>query len=173
MRSSKRLWRSAKKHWKAIILWGLSAFFILMGALFLWAVTLPLPDLTSLSQLKVNQSVKIYDRTGQVLLYNLNSDNVKRTSVPLSSVSPNVQDAVIAIEDPNFYQHGGVEFTAILRALYVDITHAGLEQGGSTITQQVIKNTVLTDDKSLVRKLKEWILSIKLEQVATKDQILE
>ena len=168
-----RAWHYAITHKLKIIAWAIGCFLLLAGAFLLWAATLPLPDLNALSQIRVDQSVKLYDRTGQVLLYDLSNKDIQRTSVPISEVSPTIQDAIISIEDPNYYNHGGVEFTAILRALYVDITHAGLAQGGSTLTQQVIKNTVLTSDKSFVRKLKEWILSIKLERVATKDQILE
>lgn len=172
-RSLKRTWRFVRKHWAAIIIWGLAACFMLGGLFALWAASLQLPDLASLNEIKIDQSVKIYDRTGQVLLYSLNNNDVQRTVVPLSSVAPGVQDAVISIEDPGFYQNIGIEPMAILRAVLVDITHAGLSQGGSTITQQVIKNTVLTDDKSIARKLKEWILAVKLERVLDKQQILE
>ncbi|HEY5383209.1 MAG TPA: PBP1A family penicillin-binding protein [Candidatus Paceibacterota bacterium] len=170
--SLKKLWLYVKKHKIKTLLYLLGLYFVLMGVLFLWAASLPLPDLNSLSQIRVDQSVKLYDRTGQVLLYDLSNANIKRTSVTLDQVSPNIQDAIIAIEDPNFYTNHGVEFKAILRALYVDVTHAGLDQGGSTITQQVIKNTILTNDKSIVRKLKEWILALKMERVLNKQQIL-
>ena len=165
-------WRWIKKHKVKTLLYALGLYFVLMGILFLWAATLPLPDLNSLSQIRVDQSVKLYDRTGQVLLYDISNKNIQRTSVTLDQVSPNITNAIISIEDPNFYTNHGVEFKAILRAIFVDITHAGLDQGGSTITQQVIKNTVLTNDKSIVRKLKEWILALKMEQVLTKQQIL-
>ncbi len=165
--------RFISKHKAKSLLWALAAYFLLMGVFFVWAATLRLPDLSALSQIKVDQSVKIYDRTGQVLLYDLNNNNIRRTSVPIEQVSPNIQNAIISIEDPNFYQHKGVEFTAIARAVYVDITQGAFEQGGSTITQQVVKNTVLTSDKSLARKLKEWILALKLERVLDKKKILE
>lgn len=168
-----RGWHFVRTHRRATLVWAVGAYFLLMGLLFLWAATLRLPDLAALSQIKVDQSVKIYDRTGQVLLYDLNNNNIRRTSVPIEAISSNIQNAVIAIEDPSFYQHRGVEFSAIARAIYVDITHAGLSQGGSTITQQVIKNAVLTNDKSIARKLKEWILALKIERVLTKKQILE
>jgi 1A family penicillin-binding protein len=168
----KTAWRWVKKHKVKTLLYALGVYFVLMGILFLWAATLPLPDLNSLSQIRVDQSVKLYDRTGQVLLYDLSNNNIQRTSVTLDQVSPNITNAIISIEDPNFYTNNGVEFKAILRAIFVDITHVGLDQGGSTITQQVIKNTVLTNDKSIVRKLKEWVLALKLEQVLTKQQIL-
>jgi len=172
-RTLKHSWRFVRKHWAAIVLWGLGACFMGGGLLALWAATLQLPDLASLNEIKIDQSVKIYDRTGTVLLYSLNNNDIQRTVVPLTSIAPSIQDAVISIEDPGFYQNIGIEPNAILRAIFVDITHLGAAQGGSTITQQVIKNTVLTDDKSVVRKLKEWILAVKLERVLDKQQILE
>lgn len=137
-----------------------------------WAATLQVPDLSSIESRKVEQSVKIYDRTGTVLLYNLNS-STQRTVVPLTQISPTVQNAIIAIEDPGFYQHGGIEFRAILRAIFADLIPGGVTQGGSTLTQQVVKNTLLTNTRSVTRKIKEWILAVKLERVLTKQQILE
>ncbi len=170
--SGRRAGRGLLRHWKLLVLWLLSAGLVIAGVVMLWAATLTIPDLSALETRRIDQSVQIYDRTGQVLLYDLNQ-NVDRTIVPLGSISPNLQSAVISIEDPNFYHHGGIEPTAILRALFVDITTGGLNQGGSTLTQQVVKNTLLTNDKSITRKLKEWILALKLEKSLTKDQILE
>lgn len=164
--------RDIKRHWRLYVLWLLSAGFVIAGVVMLWAATLTIPDLSALETRRIDQSVQIYDRTGQVLLYDLNK-NVDRTVVPLEQISPNLQDAVIAIEDPKFYQHGGIEPTAILRAIFVDVTSGGLNQGGSTLTQQVVKNTLLSNDKTITRKLKEWILSLKLEKALTKNQILE
>jgi 1A family penicillin-binding protein len=137
-----------------------------------WAATLQIPDLNSIATRKIDQSVTLYDRTGEVALYNLNS-NVSRTIVPLAEISPTVQNATIAIEDPNFYGHRGIEIKAIIRAIVADVVPGGLTQGGSTLTQQVVKNTLLTNKKSIVRKVKEWILAIKLERVLSKNQILE
>jgi 1A family penicillin-binding protein len=164
--------RFLRRHWRAILLWSFGALLFLGGIFFLWAATLQIPDLSSIETRQVTQSLKIYDRTGTVLLYDLNND-ADRTVVPLSSISPNVQNATIAIEDPNFYTNPGIEVTAILRALFVDLTSGGLSQGGSTLTQQVVKNTILTNDKTITRKLKEWVLSLKLERVLSKQQILE
>lgn len=168
------LWRFIKKHRGAIIVWGFSGFFVFSGLIALWAATLQIPDLASLSSRKVEQSVKIYDRTGTVLLSDLNQD-VARTIVPLDQISPTLQHAVIAIEDPEFYQHGGIRPESILRAIFTNITQGDLlsGQGGSTITQQVVKGTLLVNDKTIARKLKEWILAVKLEKVLTKNQILE
>lgn len=168
----RRLRRFIRRHWRAVIIWGLCLGFVTAGVLLVWAATLRIPDLASIQTRKVQQSTKIYDRTGTVLLYNLNSD-AQRTVVPLTQISQNIQNATIAIEDPGFYQHGGIQVTAIARAIFIDITTLSASQGGSTITQQVVKNTLLTSTKSIARKFEEWILSLKLERVLTKSQILE
>jgi 1A family penicillin-binding protein len=148
--------------------------FFFAGVLLLWAATLELPDLESLETRKVEQSVKILDRTGEVLLYDLH-DKMQRTAVPLDTISPNIVQAIVAIEDPEFYTHKGIKPTAIMRAIWTNFMQAELlsGQGGSTITQQVVKLSILTSDKTITRKLKEWILAMKLEKAATKDQILE
>lgn len=153
-----------------LALFGLG-FFVLGGILVAVAFT-PVPDIGSFAARQVDQSTKIYDRTGQVLLYDYNRD-AKRNIVPLSAISPNTVNATIAIEDSSFYEHGGIRFTSILRAIVVDALGGALSQGGSTITQQVVKNELLTSKKSIVRKINEWVLAIKLEQVYSKDQILE
>lgn len=146
-------------------------FFIAGGILVTVALT-PVPDIDSFAARQVDQSTKIYDRTGQVLLYDYNRD-AKRSVVPLSAISPHAINAVIAIEDSNFYGHGGVRLASIVRAIYADILGGALSQGGSTITQQVVKNELLTRRKSVVRKMHEWALAIRLEQAYSKDQILE
>lgn len=168
----RRVWRFVRKHWHTLLLWGMGAGFLLAGLLFLWMSLLKVPDLASLQSRKVEQSTKIYDRTGTVLLYNLNS-SANRTVVPITQISKNIQNATVAIEDPSFYRHPGIELRAIARAVLVDIMTLSASQGGSTITQQVVKMTLLTGKKSLVRKLEEWPLSLKLERVLSKSQILE
>ncbi len=147
------------------------SFFILGGILLAVAFT-PVPDTSSFASRRIDQSTKIYDRTGQILLYDYNRD-AKREIVPISEISQNITSATIAIEDSSFYEHGGIRFTSIIRAIIADALGASLSQGGSTITQQVVKNTLLTSRKSIVRKLHEWVLAIKLEQVYSKEQILE
>lgn len=148
-----------------------TGFLIAGGILFSVAIT-PVPDIQSFSSRQIDQSTKIYDRTGQVLLYDYNRD-AKRSIIPLSSISPNTINATIAIEDSSFYEHGGIRLTSIIRAILADIFGIGLSQGGSTITQQVVKNELLTQKKSVIRKINEWMLAIKLERVYSKDQILE
>ncbi len=146
--------------------------FLAAGGLLLAVILTPAPDIASFANRQVDQSTKIYDRTGQVLLYDYNRD-VRRNIVPLSDVSPNAINATVAIEDSTFYEHGGVRFTSILRAMLTDALSGSLSQGGSTITQQVVKNTLLTRQKSVIRKIHEWILSIKMEQVYSKNEILQ
>ncbi|TSC70235.1 MAG: 1A family penicillin-binding protein [Parcubacteria group bacterium Gr01-1014_49] len=142
------------------------------GGILLAVAITPVPDIGSFSSRQIDQSTKIYDRTGQVLLYDYNRD-AKRNIVPLSAISPNSINATIAIEDSSFYQHGGIRITSIIRAVIVDVVGGALSQGGSTITQQVVKNELLTHKKSVIRKINEWMLAIKMEQVYSKDQILE
>ncbi len=166
------MWRYLRKHWRVTLVWLIGIGFLFLGLIFLWASSLKVPDLASLESRKVEQSTKIYDRTGDVLLYSLNKET-DRTVVPLSSISQNIQNATLAIEDPTFYQHHGIEIRAIARAIWVDIMTLSASQGGSTITQQVVKLTLLTGAKSPIRKIEEWLLALKVERSLTKSQILE
>lgn len=150
----------------------LGAGFLLIGISLLWVALTPLPALDQFGNQKVPLSTKIYDREGKIVLYDLNPD-VRRQIIPLSEISPYIQQATIAIEDKDFYKHSGISFTGIARALITDIMTQSLAQGGSTITQQVVKNTLLTREKNIVRKVHEIILALRLEQKYTKDQILE
>ena len=146
-------------------------FLIVFGALVIWISTIKLPDFSSFNSLKSVNSTKIYDRTGTILLYDLGSD-LHRTTIPVADMGTNIKNATVAIEDANFYTDIGVEPKAMLRAVIADITHGGAVQGGSTITQQVVKESLLSDDKTLVRKLKEIILALKLDREYSKDDIL-
>lgn len=166
--NKKRLLKIQHKRLLALLF---GAGFFMTGILVIWVALLPIPDLNAFEERKVIQSTKIYDRTGEILLYDLSQD-IKRSLVPLSDISPYIQNATIAIEDDTFYEHFGVRPISFLRAILVNITKGSFAQGGSTITQQVVKNSILTTDKSITRKLKEWVIAIKLEQVYSKDQII-
>lgn len=146
--------------------------FLFAGIIFITVTVTPVPDISSFASRQIDQSTKIYDRTGQVLLYDYNRD-AKRSIVPISDISPNTINATIAIEDSSFYEHGGIRLTSIFRAIFADAFGGSLSQGGSTITQQVVKNELLTNKKSVIRKINEWALAIKMEQVYSKEQILE
>lgn len=164
--------RHHKKKIKNLVLLALSLGIILSGFGILWISTIKMPDISSFEQRRVAQSTKIYDRTGTTLLYDIHEDT-KRTIIPFEEISPFIKKATLAIEDVEFYSHFGIKPTSILRAIIANVTPGGgITQGGSTITQQVIKNAVLTRDKTPTRKIKEWVLAVKLEKILTKDQIL-
>lgn len=141
------------------------------GALLILVSTISLPTLDSFSQRKISQSTKIYDRTGDVLLYDVHQE-IRRTVVPFDKISQHIKEATIAIEDDSFYSHMGVRPLAFMRAAIVNVTTGSYSQGGSTITQQVVKNTLLNPEKTISRKIKEWVLAILLEQRLSKDEIL-
>jgi 1A family penicillin-binding protein len=146
--------------------------FIASGSLLIWASTLTIPSLESFDNRQVAQSTKIYDKTEETLLYDLHGD-VNRTVVPFDQMSRHIKNATVALEDDDFYEHHGIKFDAIVRATLVNLLSLEFEQGGSTITQQVVKNSLLTNEKTIARKLKEWVLAVKLEQRYSKERILE
>src|SRR3972149_20419 len=131
-----------------------------------------LPDVRLFDSRKIAQSSKIYDRTGKVLLYEIHGDE-KRTIIPLKDIPKTVKDAIISIEDTNFYNHDAVDFRSIARALIVNIAEKRIAQGASTITQQLARNAFLTSERTILRKLKEFILAYQLERKYSKDEILE
>src|SRR3989338_609110 len=142
-----------------------------VGILLAWATILKIPAIDNFQNRKVAESTKIYDRTGNILLYDVHG-TMRRTAVPLEDISPNLRNATVAVEDAEFYEHYGFRPMSFLRALMVDILSLKFVQGGSTITQQVVKNALLTQDKTIIRKIKEIVLAIKLERAYSKDQIL-
>jgi len=164
--------RKKKKHTtKNLIVVILSLGFLFAGILLLWLGNLKIPDFSAFEERKITESTKIYDKTGEILLYDIHQD-IRRTIAPYEDISRYLKNATVAIEDAEFYEHKGIKPTAILRAILVNLGSFRFSQGGSTITQQVIKNSVLTQEKKISRKLKEWALSIKLEQEMSKEEIL-
>lgn len=159
-----RFWRNVFFGTSSLVLLGLGIFLI-------WFTTVSVPSLDAFDDKLLGQSAKIYDRTGTILLYDL-SQKVRRSVVPLENVSPWIVKATISIEDKEFYSHNGFRPLAFLRAIFVNIKSGGYTQGGSTITQQVIKNSFLTTDKKVTRKIKEIFLAIKLERSMSKDDIM-
>src|SRR3989344_2460729 len=166
-RTHRHVFRGLKTAFAALFLLGMLG----MGMLVAWGAVLAIPSLDNFQNRKVAESTKIYDRTGNVLLYDVHG-TMRRTAVPLDAISTNIRNATVAIEDTEFYQHFGFRPLSFARALFANIFSVSFSQGGSTITQQVVKNSLLTRDKTIIRKLKEIILSIKLERIYSKDQIL-
>jgi 1A family penicillin-binding protein len=130
-----------------------------------------LPDLSHLLSREITQSTKIYDRTGSVLLYEIHGEE-RRTVIPSDQIPEYVKQATIAVEDERFYEHSAFDWRSIARALGVDILSGGIEQGGSTITQQLVKNAFLTPEQTPSRKIREIILAIRMERAYSKDEIL-
>lgn len=153
-------------------MFGASIFMLVVGIGIIWLFSIKIPDFKSFETRKTINSTKIYDRTGEILLYDINRD-VKRTSVPFEQISINIKNATVAIEDSEFYNHGGIRITSIIRAVLSNLLHVGKTQGGSTITQQLVKNTLLNSQKTIGRKIKEWILAIKIDNSMPKEKILE
>lgn len=164
--------KKKKRSWFwSVVIFFFGLFFILSGFFIIWLSNLKIPDFKQFSERKVESSTKIYDRTGEILLYDVHRD-IKRTIVPFEEIGGNLIKATVAIEDSEFYNHKGIRLSSILRAtVWAKLTGKKI-QGGSTITQQVIKNTMLTSEVSLARKIKEWMLALKLEQSMSKNEIL-
>ena len=152
------------------------AFLFLIGVLSLVALfiyyTWNLPQPEKFTETPFIQSTKIYDSTGKVLLYDIYGEE-KREIVPFDKISDNLKHAVLASEDSRFYQHGGVDIGRIFKAAWVDLVSHGTYQGGSTITQQLIRSVYLTNQKSISRKIREIVLSVELEARYSKDQIFD
>ncbi len=130
-----------------------------------------LPDPEKIGQRQIVQSTKIYDRTGEVLLYDIHGEE-RRTVIGFDEIPQYVKDATIVSEDDNFYHHFGLDFKGIIRAFFANIQGNEISQGGSTITQQFVKNAILSPERTLTRKIKEAILAIGLELKYSKDEIL-
>lgn len=163
-----------KKHGlRNILLLGLVCFFVFAGSIILWVSTFDLPNLDNFEERRVSQSTKIYDRTGDVVLFDVHGE-ITRTVIPAEEMGQYIRKATVAIEDANFYKHNGIEIRSIFRAIFNNLKNGDLlgGQGGSTITQQVLKNALLTSDKKISRKIKEWVLAPRLEKIMTKDEIL-
>ena len=157
-----------------ILLWAalVGALGVVAAGVALLAVAATLPSDSEIAHLTIPDSSKIFDRTGEILLYDL-SENQQRVVVPLSEFPQHLKDATIAIEDERFYSSPGIDLIGIGRAVIANIAAGGIVEGGSTITQQLAKKVFLTDDPTWTRKLKDMLLAIKLERYYTKDQILE
>ncbi|MGB9598747.1 MAG: transglycosylase domain-containing protein, partial [Minisyncoccales bacterium] len=154
------------------IFFGIFIFFIFASAILFiyYAKDLPRPE--KFSERKLIQSSKIYDRTGEVLLYEIYGEE-RRTWVPLDKIPDYLKKAVISVEDKNFYSHFGIDFKSIARSILANLKIKRPLYGGSTIPQQLVRSTFLSNEKTIERKIKEIVLSIELDRRYSKDQILE
>ncbi|TMD19860.1 MAG: hypothetical protein E6J07_05065, partial [Chloroflexi bacterium] len=133
--------------------------------------TRDLPNPSSLNPKELAQATNIYDRNG-VLLYVKHTDGMVRTVIPLSAISPHLIDATIALEDRQFYTHQGIDIRRIVAAAIADLTHQRVEQGASTITQQLVKRMFVGSANSLERKVREATLALEIERRFSKNDIL-
>jgi len=169
----KKQTKSGRFGLKFFIIWGsvgLALCLLMLGAFVVYLAS-NLPEVGEISKNIVVESTKIYDRTGNVLLYELHGDQ-NRTTIKSEDIPAVVKEALVSIEDENFYKNPAFDWRGILRAIAVNIINRKALQGGSTITQQLAKNLFLTPERTPIRKLKELILASRLEQEYTKDQII-
>ncbi len=131
-----------------------------------------LPDPNKVIDRIVAESTKIYDRTGENLLWEIHGDE-KRTVVELDQISDYIKWATISAEDKHFYEHHGVNIFSVIQGVILDPLRGKRARGGSTLTQQLVKNAILTNERKVSRKIKEWILSYQIEKKFSKDQILK
>lgn len=180
MRPRRSLWRRMQRlihrlpEWVKLAVMGVVALtFFIFGATITWAIFMPIPSLDNFENRQVSESTKIYDRTGNIVLYDVHGA-MRRTAIPFDSISPYIREATISIEDASFYEHHGFRPLSFARAIWTNFTTGDLlgGQGGSTITQQVVKNSLLTQEKTVTRKFKEIILAVRLDRLYTKDEIL-
>jgi penicillin-binding protein 1A len=139
------------------------------GTLIYWEISSSLPSIDAVVEYRPPVATQILAEDGSVIGEFFSE---KRYLTPLKEIPPHVRNAFLAAEDDDFYRHKGVDFISIARAFVNNIAAGGKVQGGSTITQQVVKSVLLTPQKSYERKIKEILLSVKLEQQLSKDQIL-
>lgn len=155
------------KHWKT------SLFAIVVATVSVFAyfyVLKDIPTTATIGRRDFPQSSRIYDRNGKLLYTIYTSRN--QTFVPLSNIPKSLQEATVAIEDKDFYKHGPVDLRGIARAAFSTIIKKQT-QGGSTLTQQLVKNSLLTPEQTIQRKIKEIILSFVVEATHSKNSILE
>ena len=146
------------------------SFGLVTGVIIVSKLIDELPSISNLENFKPNVVTKIYDKDGNIISEMFVE---RRVIVPLKDIPANLQNAFIAIEDNDFYDHWGISTKGILRALVVNFAKGKVSQGGSTITQQLAKTVFLTSERTITRKIKEMLLTVQLEREYTKEEILQ
>jgi membrane peptidoglycan carboxypeptidase len=150
---------------------GLGALGLITFAGTVAILSIGLPDVTNLEYISADQSTQIFDKDGN-LLYTIHGEE-NREQIPLDEISKYLVDATVTIEDDGFFEHGGFDIWALGKVAMYELFGIGTQRGGSTITQQYIKNTFLSPERTYIRKAKELILAIRLERAFSKEEILE
>jgi len=149
----------------AVIIFG-----IILGSIAVYFFSTP--SVEKINNFPFHLTSILYDRTGTVELYRL-YDEENRIEVPHNEIPDSIRQATIATEDAYFYSHNGINPFSILRAMIVNIKHGEIQQGGSTITQQLARTLYLTRERTLGRKIREAFLAIKIDRHFSKDEILD
>jgi 1A family penicillin-binding protein len=150
----------------------LALILVIFGVIYFLWISRDLPNPNKLIDRDIAESTKIYDRTGETILYEISGDQ-KRTIVKLEEIPEYVKWATITAEDRSFYEHHGFNFLAIIRSVILNPLMGKRIAGGSTLTQQLVKNAILTDERKISRKIRELVLSYRIEQKFSKDEILQ
>jgi membrane peptidoglycan carboxypeptidase len=158
------------KKWVYVVGIGL-AVLSFVGLFWVWSVIGSLPDVSGLAKFQPKRVSEVYDQNGKSILQL--PQNPSRLWVPLSEIAESLQMSVITMEDDTFFQHKGINYKETWNAFKEDIKKRKYKRGGSTITQQLAKNLFLSKEKTLSRKLKEYFLARKIEEILPKDKILE
>ncbi len=152
------------------LLLGAIGITIFVVAFVYFSRTIPEPE--AIVNRRINESTKIFDGTGEVLLYEIHGEE-NRTVIPWEDIPENIKIATLAAEDANFYSHKGIDFAGIMRAIIKNISNRELKgEGGSTITQQLVGNALVGRQKTYTRKIKELLLALEVERRFDKDEIL-
>jgi penicillin-binding protein 1A len=150
-----------------------SFLLFILGALsvvgLFWYYSQSLPNIFSYDDYQPKQVTRIYDNQNRPILELFDE---RRTVVAFNDISPNMKNAMIASEDAGFYTHKGLDYVGVIRAVFIAVKRRKMAQGASTITQQVVKNLLLTPEKAMSRKIQEALLARRLEKVLSKDEIL-
>jgi penicillin-binding protein 1A len=163
--------------WMRLLKWGALSIFVSAALAFagaagiIWYYSRELPSIDKLSDYHPKQVTVVLDDKGQRIGEVMSTTGERRTFVPFAKIPKRVVNAFLAAEDEHFWTHGGVDYTAIVRAVWNDM-RGGSMQGASTITQQVVKNMILTKEQTFKRKIQEMILARRLEKNLTKEEIL-
>ncbi len=172
--SYQMLWKH-RKRWQRVLLFFLIMLIGVSIYLYSW-LFVGLPDIDNIESGLALPSTRIYDRNGKLLYEIVDLYGGSHRTIPLDEMASCLPDATIATEDSNFYHHPGVDATGILRAAWINVRGGEVRAGGSTITQQVARNLLLTknpvEDRSLQRKLQESILALQLTNRYSRDEIL-
>ena len=164
--------KTRKKQRLSWILWAVAIIVALAvtGGVYLAVFILRLPSPEHLATRQISQSTKIFDRTGEVLLYEIHGEE-KRTVVPFETIPEWAKRATLAAEDADFYNEPAFDWKGIVRAFIQNFRAGEITQGGSTISQQLVKNVFLSPEKTYTRKIKELIIAIQLESKYSKEEI--